>query len=152
MLRDKIELVLQRYREILETGSFLTMGKYCEDFEQKFAGYTGSKYAVSTNSGTSALEGIFTVLNLKDFDVIVPTNTFAATAFAVVKAGGHPVFADCVGDLTVDPKDVERKVTDRTKMVANVRIGGLDLPHTYDLLEMCERRGIPLVEDASWNP
>jgi dTDP-4-amino-4,6-dideoxygalactose transaminase len=146
---EKIDWILERYREILETGSFLTMGRYCKDFEEKFAGYIGSRYAVSTNNGSSALEAIFAAMGVEGFDVIVPTNTFAATAFAVIKAGGRPVFADCTHDLTVDPKDVERKITERTRAVVTVHIGGLVSPHTYDLVEICEKRGLYLVEDAA---
>jgi len=147
--REKIDWILEKYRELLETGSFLTMGKYCKDFEEKFASYIGSKYAISTDNGSSALEAIFSAIGVKGFDVIVPTNTFAATAFAVVKAGGRPVFADCTPDLTVDPKDVKRKITKRTKVAVTVHIGGLVSPHTYDLVEICEKQGIYLVEDAA---
>jgi dTDP-4-amino-4,6-dideoxygalactose transaminase len=146
---EKIEWALGKYKEILETGAFLTNGKYCMEFEEKYARYNGSKYAVSTSNGTSALEAMFTAIDVKGFDVIVPTNTFAATAFAVVKAGGRPVFADCTHDLTVDPEDVERRITERTKAVVTVHIGGLVSPNTYDLTELCEKRGLQLVEDAA---
>jgi perosamine synthetase len=81
--------------------------------------------------------------------VIVPTNTFAATAFAVIHAGGTPVFADCGADLTADPEDVGRRITSKTKAVVAVHIGGLVSPGAAEMRELCERRGIPLVEDAA---
>jgi len=146
---EKIDWALEKYKEILKTGAFLTNGKYCEEFEEKYAKYNGSKYAVSTSNGTSALEAMFSAIGVNGFDVIVPTNTFAATAFAVVKAGGRPVFADCTHDLTVDPQDVKNKITEKTKAVVTVHIGGLISPHTYDLIEICKKKGVTLVEDAA---
>jgi len=100
---ESVDFALNKFREILETGAYLTMGKYCEEFEKKFASYVGSKHAVSVNSGTVALEAIFDALDIKGTDIIIPTNTFAATAFAAVRAGGRPIFADCGNDLTIDP-------------------------------------------------
>lgn len=146
---DSIDFIVENFREILETGAYLTMGKYCEEFERKIASYIGSRYAVSVNSGTSALEAIFSALDIKGADIIIPSNTFAATAFAAIRAGGRPIFADCLDDLTVSPEDVERKMTDKTKVVVTVHIGGLVSPRTYELIEMCENRGIYLVEDAA---
>ena len=147
--RESIDFVTQRFREILESGAFLTMGKYCDEFEREYARYVGSKYAVSVNSGTAALEAIFRTLNIKDKDIIIPSNTFAATAFAAIRAGGRPIFADCAKDLTVDPDDVKKKITDKTKVVVTVHIGGLVSPHMYKLTEICENKGIYIVEDAA---
>lgn len=143
-----IDYVLTRFRQILEGKSFLTMGEYCQEFERNFAEYVGTKYAVTTSSGTAALEIIFQILGVKGFDVIVPTNTFAATAFAVIKAGGKPVFADCSSDLTLDPSDAKDKLTSATRAVVTVHIGGLISPNTYELADICRERGISLVEDA----
>lgn len=143
-----IEYVVTRFRQILEGKSFLTMGRYCQEFESKFAEYVGTRYALTTNSGTAALEIIFQILGVKGFDVIVPTNTFAATAFAVIKAGGRPVFADCGSDLNVDPGDVKHRLTSATRAVVTVHIGGLISPTTYELVDICRERGIYLVEDA----
>jgi len=146
---EKIEWVLEKYREILKTGSFLSMGNYCKEFEEKFASYVGSKFSVATNTGSSALEAILSAIDVRGSDVIVPTNTFAATPFAVLRAGGRPVFADCTNDLTVDPDDVKKKITNDTKAVVTVHIGGLVSPRTRDLMDICEKDGIPLVEDAA---
>lgn len=146
---ESINFVLKKFREILETRAFLTAGKYCEEFERKFASYIGTRYAVSVNSGTAALEVIFRALDVNDKDIIIPTNTFAATAFAAVRAGARPIFADCTNDLTVSPEDVERKITDKTKVVVTVHIGGLVSPYTYELKKICKDKGIYLVEDAA---
>jgi dTDP-4-amino-4,6-dideoxygalactose transaminase len=143
-----IVFILDRFRQILEGKSFLTMGKYCQEFEEKFADYVGTKYAVTTNSGTAALEIVLQILGVKGYEVIVPTNTFAATAFAVIKAGGKPLFVDCGQDLTTDPSSVKDKLTAATKAVVTVHIGGLISPATYELRDICQKRGIHLVEDA----
>jgi dTDP-4-amino-4,6-dideoxygalactose transaminase len=144
-----IDFIIEKTREILETGSFLAMGKYGEQFEKEFAMYNGNKYAVTTNSGTGALEIILRALDVEGREVIVPTNTFAATAFAVVRAGGIPVFADCLADLNVDPADVAAKITDKTKAVISVHIGGLVSLTISKLVELCKDKGIHLVEDAA---
>ncbi len=147
--KEEIERVVSQYKEILETNGFLTMGRYGEEFEQAFGEYTGAKYAVSVASGTAALELIFRHLGVEGKEVIVPTNTFAATAFAVIHAGGIPVFADCLEDMTVDPTDVKKRITTRTAAIVTVHIGGLVSPATYELVDLASQKGIPLVEDAA---
>ena len=80
---EGIDFIIEKTREIFETGSYLAMGKYGQQFESEFARYNGSKHAVTTNSGTGALEIILRTIGVEGREVIVPTNTFAATAFAV---------------------------------------------------------------------
>src|SRR3972149_2485846 len=91
----------------------------------------------------------FIVGNVREYDVIVPTNTFGATVFAVIRAGGRPVFADCLEDLTVDPDDVKKRLTPNTKVVITVHIGGMLSPATYALIDLCEEKGLSLIEDAA---
>src|SRR5712692_377465 len=126
--RQDIDWIVERTRELLETRAFLTLGRYGEEFERAFAARVGVPHAVAVNSGTAALEIILRALGVSGKEVIVPTNTFAATAFAVLHAGGTPVFADCGDDLAVDPEDVERRVTAKTKAVITVHIGGFVSP------------------------
>ena len=83
--------IAERIQEVLASGQ-LTLGKYGAEFERQFATFCGVPYAVAVNSGTSALEIILRVLGIQGQDVLVPTNTFFATAAAVVHAGGRPVF------------------------------------------------------------
>lgn len=145
---DSIDRILTFFRQILEGKSFLTMGQFCRQFEDQFAQYTGTRYAISVSCGTGALEIILNILGVKGYDVIVPTNTFAATAFAVIRAGGNPVFADCGSDMTLDPKDVKNKLTKKCKAVITVHIGGLISPGTCEIADICRERYIYLVEDA----
>jgi perosamine synthetase len=146
---EDVELVLERLRGLLSSRAFLTLGRYVEQFESEFATLTGTSHAVATSSGTAALEAILRSLGVAGAEVVVPTNTFAATAFAVLHAGGRPVFADCGDDLNLDPADVQRQLTDRTKAVIAVHVGGLISPSVVALQELCRDRGIALVEDAA---
>ncbi|WP_462188774.1 MULTISPECIES: DegT/DnrJ/EryC1/StrS family aminotransferase [unclassified Frankia] len=135
--------------EILATGA-LTLGVHTAEFEAAFAAAHEAPFAVAVSSGTAALEIILRSHGVEGADVVVPTNTFAATAFAVLRAGAMPVFADVSSDtfaLTV--RSVEAAVTPRTRAVVLVHIGGLIPPDVAELRAFCDDRGIALVEDAA---
>jgi perosamine synthetase len=146
---EDIELVLDRFRELLTSRSFLSNGRYVGQFEAEFAQLTGSSHAVATSNGTAALEVILRSIGVAGAEVIVPTNTFAATVFAVLHGGGRVVFADCADDMNVNPDDVERRITARTKAVIAVHVGGLVSESILTLKELCQARGIALIEDAA---
>lgn len=146
---EDIKEILENYKELLEKGEFLTMGKYCSLFEEEFAKYLGVKNAISANNGTTALELTLKALNVKGGEVITTTNTFAATAFAIVAAGAAPVFCDILDDLTIDPKEVIKKITPQTKAILLVHIGGLVSPAVEELAKIAEEKNIPLIEDAA---
>jgi len=146
---DDIDQITDDLRRLLSARDFLSMGRYGERFEQEFAQYHGAPWAVATSSGTGALEIILRTLDISGKDIILPTNTFAATAFAVIRAGSRPVFADILSDLTLDPVDVEKRVTSNTGAVITVHIGGLISPAILELATICRRNDIPLVEDAA---
>jgi perosamine synthetase len=141
--------IAERIQEVLSTGQ-LTLGKYGKEFEQKFAALCGTRDAIAVNSGTSALEIILRSLDVEGKDVIVPTNTFFATAAAVVHAGGNPVLVDMEPEtLSLDPAEVEKKLTPRTAGVVAVHIGGIVSSHVPALAELAARKGLWLVEDAA---
>lgn len=146
---EDIETITHEVRDMLANGRFLTLGRFGERFEAAFASQHGDLLASAYSSGTAALEAILTAVDVRGGEVIVPTNTFAATAFAVLRAGAQPVFADVGADLTLDPADAQRRITERTRAIVTVHIGGLISPATLELIEVCRRRGIPLVEDAA---
>ena len=145
---EDINFIQSNFREILEGKSFLSQYKYCEEFEKQFADYIGTKYAISVANGTCALEIILRSLNVKG-DVIVPTNTVAATAYGVVAAGCNPIFADCGQDLILDLDDVKKRITKNTKAIITVHIGGLISSNTKELVEFCDDNNIYLIEDAA---
>jgi len=146
---EEIDRISQESREILETNGFLSSGKYCEELEKNFAEYVGAKYATTCSGGTSALELMFRSLGVEGKDVIIPTNTFGATVFGLVHAGGAPVFADCLPDLTIDPEDVAKRITPNTVAIVTVHIGGVVSPGTEALVELAKEKGIVLLEDAA---
>ena len=146
---ESIEYILENFRGILEGKSFLSNFKFCEEFEQKFAAYHGAKYGVTCSSGTTALELLLRGLRLENREVIVPVVTFSATAFAVLSSGNIPVFAESAPDLTMDPADVEKCITPRTGAVITVHIGGRVSPLTRRLQDICQKRNVPLLEDAA---
>jgi perosamine synthetase len=133
---------------ILETGQ-LTLGKYTKEFEERFAASTGTAHAVAVNSGTSALEIILRGLDVKGSTVLVPTNTFFATPASVVHAGGKVRFVDAAPNLSMDADRVNEAVDRDTKGVILVHIGGAVAPQVREIREICEDRGLFLVEDAA---
>jgi dTDP-4-amino-4,6-dideoxygalactose transaminase len=144
---------LEAVAETLRSG-WLTMGPRTEAFENMFAEYVGARHAVAVSNCTAALHLAYLGAGVgKGDEVIVPAFTFAATAAAAIYGGATPVFADIPGrhDLGIDPEDVERKITDRTKAVCAVHFAGYPAP-VETLRELCDRRGIALIEDAAHGP
>src|SRR5919197_6683952 len=139
---------LDAVAETLRSG-WLTMGPRTADFEKAFADYVGTKHAVAVSSCTAALHLAYLAAGVGPGDeVIVPSFTFAATASSVVACGATPVFADIVGlhDPSLDPEDVEARITPRTKAVTVVHFAGYAAP-VDRLAELCRRRGLYLIED-----
>ena len=146
---EDIETVQEAVADILSSGN-LTMGKYVETFEKEFKAVSQVKHAVAVSNGTAALEIILRAIDVRGWDVLLPTNTFIATAVAVDGAGGQKIFVDCnEDDLCVDMADIERKTTPRTKALILVHIGGIITSHLPDIENFCRSRGIFLVEDAA---
>lgn len=138
-------------RAVVETlqSDWLTTGPKGREFERAFAAFTGAGEAVAVSSGTAALHAAMHVLRIGSGDeVIVPAMTFAASANCVAYQGGTPVFADVEPDtLLVDVKDVEKKITARTRAIVAVDYAGQ--PCEYDeLRNIAQRRGLALVADA----
>jgi dTDP-4-amino-4,6-dideoxygalactose transaminase len=139
--------------DTLRSG-WLTMGPRTEEFERAFAEHLGVRHAIAVSSGTAALHLAYLAAGVGPGDeVIVPAITFVATAAAARYCGATPVLADVVGqhDLGVDPDDVAARITERTKAVCAVHYAGYaaDLAR---LRELCEERGIALIEDAAHTP
>ena len=144
---DRKEL-LNQIGGILESGQ-LTLGKYGREFEQKFAEYVGTKYAAAVNSGTSALEIILRALDIEGSSVIVPTNTFFATAASVIHAGGKVIFADIGDNLCLDANSLRQNIRKDTRAVIMVHIGGLVPPEIEQITKICQEHGLMLIEDAA---
>lgn len=119
-------------------------------FENLFKEYKNSKYAVALNSCTAALHLSMLSIGIRPGDeVIVPTMTFAATANSVIHAGGTPIFADCEKDtMNIDPDDIERKITPRTKAIIPVHFAGR--PCNMDaIMDIARQHDLKVVEDCA---
>ncbi|MBX7110463.1 MAG: DegT/DnrJ/EryC1/StrS family aminotransferase [Dehalococcoidia bacterium] len=146
---DDIAEALSLIESSLRSGQ-LTLGKHGQAFEESFAQRCGRAHAVAVSSGTSAIEIVLRACGIESGEVIVPDNTFFATAAAVVHAGARPVFADTDRDtLAVDVDDVLSRITPQTKAVVVVHIGGIVSPELPRLATECAARGIQLICDAA---
>jgi perosamine synthetase len=130
-------------------SDWITTGPKVAEFEEAFAAYVGSKYAVSFSSGTGALHGACFAAGLgPDDEAITTPMTFCATANCVLYQGAKPVFADvCPDTLNVDPDEIKRHITQRTKAILPVDYAG----HPADLqsiLELASSHGLVVIEDA----
>ncbi|HET9732833.1 MAG TPA: DegT/DnrJ/EryC1/StrS family aminotransferase [Acidimicrobiales bacterium] len=135
--------------ETLQRGS-LTLGPITTTFEEEFASRHAAARAVAVSSGTAALEIIFRALGVDGREVVVPANTFYATAGAVIHAGGRPVFADVdPRTLALDPASLRAVIGPDTAAVALVHIGGLVAPAVEEIRAICDDAGVALVEDAA---
>ena len=146
---DDIKYITSKFKDILKGKSFLSQYKFSEEFENNFASYIGTKYAVSCNSGTSALELIFRGLKIKGKEVILPSNTFIATANAIINAGGIPVFADCDDTMCLSYDDAISKINSKTIAVCHVHIGGIVSKSSIKLAKYCKEKSIYFVEDSA---
>lgn len=135
--------------DILASGA-LTLGPYTKRFEAAFGAAHSAPYAVATSSGTAALDIILRTAGVAGREVIVPANTFFATAAAVLQAGGRPVFADMdAATFALSRATVEAALTPATAAVVLVHIGGLITPEVDEIRRLCGDLGIPLIEDAA---
>jgi dTDP-4-amino-4,6-dideoxygalactose transaminase len=145
---DRAE-ILARIDEALASGQ-LTLGPLGRELEAAFARRHQVEHAIAVSSGTSALEIILRTIGVAGRDVIVPANTFFATAAAAAHAGARVRFADCdPRTMSFDLADVAAQITPATAAVVAVHIGGLISDDITALAQLCADRGIALVEDAA---
>jgi dTDP-4-amino-4,6-dideoxygalactose transaminase len=145
-IRDEVVETVDR---VLISGLFVG-GKWVEQFEDDFARSVGARYAVGVGSGTAALELALKTAHVRPGDeVVVPVNTFFATAEAVSNVGATPVFAD-VDPTTfhLDITSVERHITSKTRAIIAVHLYGraMDLAALQDLADL---HRLVIIEDAA---
>jgi len=146
---DDIDFIMDESRKILSGKGKLTQGKFCIKFEDEYKKYVGSEFAIATNSCTSGLDAIFRAIGIAGKEVILPTNTFAATAYGIIHAGGIPVFADIDNTMNLDPESVKNCINDNTVGICIVHMGGYITPKINELLDICDANNIFLIEDAA---
>ncbi|MCW3068977.1 MAG: DegT/DnrJ/EryC1/StrS family aminotransferase [Solirubrobacterales bacterium] len=141
---------VQAVLDCLESG-WLTMGPRTQAFEQALADYVGSPHAVTVSSGTAALHLACLAAGLGPGDeVIVPAFTFVASASAARYVGAEPVLCDVRSplDFNIDPDDVARRITRRTRAVVAVHFCGYPAA-VLALRELCDEHGLVLIEDCA---
>lgn len=134
-------------------SDWLTTGPKVSEFEEAFAGYVGAKHAVAVSSGTAALHAAAFACGLREGDEVITTPmTFAASANCVLYQKGTPVFADVRTDtLNLDPEQVRKKITPRTKAIIPVDYTGQ--PADMDEINaIAADHGLTVIEDASHAP
>jgi perosamine synthetase len=139
---------IQAVQQVLKSGQ-LRAGRRTAEFEARFAQAVGARFAVAVSSGTAALDLAYRALLKPGDEVMVPDFTFVATASMVVAAGAKPVFADVDPDtLTLDPTDVERRITARTRALAPVHLYGQPAD-IASLARLARRHRLKIIWDAA---
>ncbi len=141
--------VLKELPKVFESSAF-TNGYSVTNFEKSFAAYCNTNYAVAVNNGTSALHLALLTLNIGNGDeVIIPANTFIATAWAAAYVNARPVFVDCTSDTwEIDPAQIEKHITKKTKAIIGVHLYGQ--PFDFDAVKkIADKHSLYLIEDAA---
>ena len=141
--------ILEDIKETLYSGN-LVQGKRVSEFEDRFAEVVGTRFAVATNSCTSALEISIRSLGIKNKKILVPTETFMATANAVILSDNTPVFTD-IDDSTLcmSYDTIMDRMTSDVSAIIIVHMGGLVTQDVYKIRNFCDRYGLHLIEDAA---
>ncbi len=144
---------LEAVAATLRSG-WLTLGPRTQEFEEAFAAHLGARHAIAVSSCTAALHLAYLAAGVEPGDeVIVPSFTFAATAAAALYCDATPVFGEIVSrkNPSLDPADVERRITPRTKAVCVVHFAGYAAAADR-MKELCDAHDIALIEDVAHAP
>jgi perosamine synthetase len=146
----------QNERDYLHQGldqilddAYLTDYRYVVEFEKAFAKFCETDYSIAVPNGTQAIEVALRGVGVKGKKVLLPTNTFIATAVAIKSAGGIPVPVDIREDYLGPCLEQIEQDIDQAAAVVTVHMGGLIDPSIVELKELCQKRGVPLIEDAA---
>jgi len=131
-------------------SGWIGTGPKVQQLEQNFKEYKGAQFAIALNSCTAALHLSILAAGIeRDDEVIVPTLTFAATANAVIHAGAVPVFADCDKfTMNIDPDDIERKITNKTKAIIPVHFAGRPCDMKA-IMNIAKKHNLIVIEDCA---
>jgi dTDP-4-amino-4,6-dideoxygalactose transaminase len=141
--------VLRRVEAALREDG-LRAGRYVAALESRVVAWCGAARGIAMNSATACLEAIFRALAVEGGEVVVPTNTFIATAAAAEHAGAAVRLIESRPDtLAPTEADVASAIGRRTRAVVLVHMGGIMTPETPAITRLCQRHGVPLVEDSA---
>jgi dTDP-4-amino-4,6-dideoxygalactose transaminase len=134
---------------VLRSG-WLSLGPEVRAFEEEFASFMGAKHAIAVSNATAGLHLSYLALGLGPGDEIIqPALNFTAAANMTVAVGATPIFADIVGlnEPTIDPADIEHRITPRTKAVVVMPYGGYHC-RMAEICDLCQQHNLALIEDA----
>jgi len=143
----KKHLVLDDISHVLNGGR-LSGGRYVTKMEKLVKETIGSKYAISIANGTLGLEGVLECINIDGMDVITSPFTFRSAVYAILRAGGQPVFADVLSDGSIDFQHVQQLTTARTAAVIGTHIFGSPCD-AISLQNWCCDHNIDFIEDGA---
>lgn len=135
-------------------SKWLTMGAITQEFEAQYAQMLGVKHSIAVSNATEALHLACLALGIGPGDeVIAPSLSFVATSNAVLYTGADVRFADIIGpdDLTINPDDIIRKITSKTKAIIVMHYGGYPC-RMKEICEIAERSNLAIIEDAAHAP
>lgn len=141
--------VFEMFEKVYENTAF-SGGPFVADFENQFSNYIGVKHTVGVSNGTIALHLAMLALGIGEGDeVIIPADTFIATAWGVSHAGATPVFVDCTSDTwEIDITKIEEKISPKTKAIIGVHLYG----QPFDIegvAAICKKHNLYMIEDAA---
>jgi dTDP-4-amino-4,6-dideoxygalactose transaminase len=146
--RSLREEIAPRVTRVMEEASFI-LGPDVATFEENFAAYVGTQHCVGVESGTAALQIALEGLGIGPGDeVILPANTYIASALAVSAVGARPVLVDCEANYLIDPRLLDGALTPRTKAIMPVHLYGQVVPMDA-IVEFARRHGLYVIEDAA---
>lgn len=152
-LKRNYDAYKEEYQKAFEAACEVTSfsgGVMADKFDKEFAAFCNTKYATGVNNGTSALQVACLALGIGEGDeVIVPANTFIATAWGPTYCGATPVFVDCTADTwEIDPSKIEEKITSKTKAIIGVHLYGQ--PFDFGAVKkIADKYGLPIIEDCA---
>ena len=146
--REEEKDILPIIKEIFLSGQFIG-GEIVDQFEKNVASFCKTKFCIALNSGTDALVCGLIALGVKRGDeVITPPNSFIASTSAIVHIGAKPVFVDVLEDQNLNPYEIEKAITNRTKAIMPVHLTGR-MAKMDKILKISNKHNIPIIEDAA---
>ena len=148
--KEEISTITSVLKKGALTSSAIEGGKNVREFEKITSSFLKSKFVVAVNSGTAALQAALYALDIKKGDeVLIPSFSFVATANAVVSTGAKPIFVDILADnYTIDTKDLEKKISKKTKAIIPVHLYG-NVAFIDEILEISKKYNIRVIEDSA---
>ena len=147
--QQDIDEIQQAIANILYSGR-LILGEHTLAFEQEFQSYLGAEHAVAVSTCTAAIQIALRFHQVKQREIILPTNNFIGVVSAILAEGATPVLADMNAEtFCADTDDVLARITPKTAGIILVHIAGLVHPDIDHIRRVCENKGILLMEDAS---